>query len=116
MGYLGLVPSERSSGPNRVRGSITKTGNGHVRRILVEAAWTYRHPARKTAILQQRALRTAPQIQDIAWKAQKRICGRYRLLEARGKLKVQVCTAMARELTGFIWAIGQTVPQPEFKA
>jgi transposase len=116
MGYLGLVPSERSTGPNRVRGSITKTGNGHVRRILVEAAWTYRHPARKTATLQQRALRTAPQIQDLAWKAQKRICGRYRLLEARGKLKVQVCTAMARELTGFIWAIGQAAQQPAPKA
>ena len=91
---------------------ITKTGNGHVRRVLVEAAWTYRYPARKTAVLQRRAERTSEAIQEIAWKAQKRMCARYRLLEARGKLKVQVMTAIARELAGFIWAIGQALPPP----
>lgn len=116
MAYLGVVPSEHSSGGTKSRGGITKTGNGHVRRVLVEAAWTYRHPARKTAVLQRRAERTAEVVQEIAWKAQKRMCSRYRLLEARGKLKVQVCTAIARELTGFIWAIGQTLPQPAAKA
>ena len=116
MAYLGVVPSEHSSGGTKSRGGITKTGNGHVRRVLVEAAWTYRHPARKTAILQRRAERAPEVVQEIAWKAQKRMCSRYRILEARGKLKVQVCTAIARELTGFIWAIGQALPQPAAKA
>jgi transposase len=111
MAYLGVVPSEYSSGPTKVRGAITKTGNGHVRRILVEAAWTYRHPARKTEYLQRRAKHAPDNIQTIAWDAQKRLCGRYRLLEAKGKLKQKVCTAIARELTGFIWAIGQALPQ-----
>jgi transposase len=116
MAYLGVVPSEHSSGPKQTRGGITKTGNGHVRRVLVEAAWTYRHPARKTANLQRRAERTPEAIQDIAWKAQKRLCSRYRLLAGKGKLKVQVCTAIARELAGFIWAIGQALPQPATSA
>lgn len=112
MAYLGLVPSEHSSGGSVRRGGITKTGNGHVRRVLIEAAWTYRHAARKTATLQRRAERTPEAVQDIAWRAQKRLCQRYRLLEARGKLKVQVCTAVARELVGFIWAVGQASPRP----
>lgn len=116
MAYLGVVPSEHSSGPRQTRGGITKTGNGHVRRVLVEAAWTYRHPARKTAVLQRRAERTSDVVQEIAWKAQKRLCSRYRLLEARGKLKVQACTAIARELAGFIWAIGQVSPPPAASA
>lgn len=110
MAYLGVVPSEHSSGSSKSRGGITKTGNGHVRRVLVEAAWTYRYPARKTAALQRRAERTSEAIQEIAWKAQKRMCSRYRLLESRGKLKVQVTTAIARELAGFVWAIGQALP------
>src|SRR6202049_1614083 len=112
MAYLGLVPSEHSSGATKSRGAITKTGNAHVRRVLVEASWTYRHPARKTTHLQRRAERTSEAVQDIAWKAQKRLCARYRLMEGKGKLKVQACTAVARELTGFIWAIGQELPQP----
>lgn len=111
MAYLGLVPSEHSSGPKQTRGGITKTGNGHVRRVLVEAAWTYRHPARKTAVLQRRAEPTSQAVQDIAWNAQKRLCSRYRLMQGKGKLKVQACTAVARELAGFIWAIGQAMPQ-----
>lgn len=110
MAYLGLVPSEYSSGGSTRRGGITKTGNGHVRRVLVEAAWTYRHAARKTAVLQRRAERTPEVVQDIAWSAQKRLCQRYRTLEGKGKLKVQVCTAVARELAGFIWAIGHVLP------
>ncbi len=116
MAYLGVVPSEHSSGATKSRGGITKTGNGHVRRVLVEAAWTYRHPARKTATLQRRAERTSQEVQEIAWNGQKRMCGRYKLLEGRGKLKVQVCTAIARELAGFIWAIGQAVPAAPVKA
>ncbi len=105
MSYLGLVPSEHSSGSNRRRGGITKTGNGHVRRVLVESSWCYRFPARRTAHIQRRAEKTPEAIQAIAWKAQKRLCGRYQSLINRGKLKVQVCTAVARELVGFIWAI-----------
>lgn len=112
MAYLGLVPSESSSGPTKSRGGITKTGNSHVRRVLVEAAWTYRHPARKTRTLQRKAERTSDAVQALAWKAQQRLCGRYWALDAKGKLKVQTCTAVARELAGFIWAIGQAVPGP----
>lgn len=112
MAYLGVVPSEHSSGGSTARGGITKTGNGHVRRVLIEAAWTYRHPARKTHYLQRRAARTSDAVQDIAWHAQKRLCARFQRLTERGKLSVVVCTAIARELAGFIWAIGQTVPSP----
>ena len=110
MAYLGLVPSESTSGPKKRQGGITKTGNSHVRRVLVEAAWTYRHPARKTAVLQRRAERTSDAVQEIAWTAQKRLCTRYWAMDARGKIKVQICTAVARELAGFIWAIGQEMP------
>ena len=115
MAYLGLVPSEHSSGERQRRGGITKTGNSHVRRVLVEASWTYRFPARKTRTLQQRAERCDEKIQAIAWDAQKRLCHRYRHLTDGGKLKVQACTAVARELAGFIWAIGQAVPAPAVK-
>lgn len=109
MAYLGLTPSEHSSGASTRRGGITKTGNGHVRRVLTEAAWCYRFPARKTAHLNRRAEKTSATVQAIAWKAQKRLCGRYQHLANRGKPKVQVCTAIARELTGFIWAIAGDV-------
>lgn len=109
MAYLGLVPSEYSSGKTRRRGGITKTGNGHVRRVLVEAGWCYRFAARKSAYLQRHAKKTSETVQAIAWKAQKRLCARYRHLVAKGKLKVQVCTAVARELAGFIWAIAREV-------
>lgn len=117
MAYLGLVPSEYSSGPSKVRGGITKTGNGYTRRLLTEASWTYRHPARKSSYLQRRAEQTAAPIQDIAWKAQQRLCARYRGYIQRGKVSVQACTAVARELVGFIWAIGQaTGPLHEMSA
>jgi transposase len=105
MKYLGLVPSESSSGARTRRGGITKTGNGHVRRVLIEAAWCYRFPARKTAPLQRRAEQTSDEVQAIAWKAQKRLCGRYQALSRRGLLPQKTCTAVARELAGFIWAI-----------
>jgi len=105
MSFLGLVPSETSSGLHRRQGGITKTGNSHVRRVLIESGWCYRFPARKTAHLQRRAEKCSSEVQAIAWKAQKRLCGRYTHLLERGKLKVQVCTAIARELVGFIWAI-----------
>lgn len=105
MAYLGVVPSEHASGQTRRQGRITRTGNGHVRRILTEAAWNYRYPARKTRVIERRAERTSPQVQAIAWEAQKRLCGRYRHLMQAGKHKNQVVTAVARELSGFIWAI-----------
>ena len=105
MKYLGLVPSESSSGPKTRRGGITKTGNGHVRRVLIEAAWSYRFPARKTARIERRSEQTSEAVQAIAWKAQKRLCGRYQSLSKRGLLPVKTCTAVARELSGFIWAI-----------
>lgn len=105
MAYLGLVPSEHSSGSSRRQGAITKTGNGHVRRVLVEAAWNYRFPARKTRAIERRAEQTSAEIQAIAWAGQKRLCGRYRHLIEAGKVKKQVTTAVARELAGFIWAI-----------
>jgi transposase len=111
MAYLGLVPSEHSSGGSRRQGGITKTGNGHVRRVLVEAAWSYRFPARKTRIIEQRAERTSPTVQAIAWEAQKRLCGRYRSLLQSGKNTKQTTVAIARELAGFVWAIAwQTMP------
>ena len=105
MSFLGLVPCEYSSGPKQRRGGITKTGNSHARRILVESSWSYRFPARKTAHLQKTAEKCSTEVQAIAWKAQKRLCGRYTHFMARGKLKVVACTAIARELVGFIWAI-----------
>jgi len=105
MAYLGLVPSEHSSGGSRRQGGITKSGNGHVRRVLVEAAWNYRFPARKTRDIEKRAQVTSPQVQAMAWQAQKRLCGRYRQLIESGKIKQQVTTAVGRELAGFIWAI-----------
>ena len=105
MAHLGLVPSEHSSGERQKRGGITKTGNGHARRILVEASWSYRLPARKTAHLRKKAEKASKAVQEIAWKAQKRLCSRYWYLIHKGKLSVESCTAVARELVGFIWAI-----------
>ncbi|MEH6825797.1 MAG: IS110 family transposase [Motiliproteus sp.] len=109
MKFLGLVPSEHSSGAKTRRGGITKAGNGHVRRVLIEAGWCYRFNARKTAHIQRRAKKASESVQAIAWKAQKRLCGRYRHLLEKGKIKVQACTAIARELVGFIWAIAMNV-------
>lgn len=105
MSFLGLVPSEYSSGATRRQGAITKTGNGHVRRVLVESAWSYRFPARQTAHLRRKGASASAAVQAIGWAAQKRLCGRYWHLYHAGKSKPRVCTAVARELVGFIWAI-----------
>ncbi len=106
MGYLGLVPTVKDSGPRRGRhGAITRAGNGHARRILVEAAWAYRFPARRTPHLMRKARNASPEARTIAWAAQRRLCGRYRSLIEAGKIKNVVCVAVARELTGFIWDI-----------
>jgi transposase len=107
MQFLGLIPSEYSSAEKRRQGSITKAGNTHARRALVEGAWAYRYPAKVSRHLQLR-LETQPKaIQDISWKAQVRLCKRYRRLIARGKHANQVVVAIARELVGFMWAIAQ---------
>ena len=105
MGFLGLVPSERSSGSSRRQGAITRTGNGHVRRVLVEAAWSYRHPARRTAHLERKAEGAPEAVRALAWAAQKRLCARHRRLSNAGKPSNQVTVAVARELAGFVWAI-----------
>ncbi len=109
MSYLGLVPSEHSSGESVRKGGITKTGNGHVRRLFIEAAWAYRLPARKSRCILKRQEGLAQSVLDIAWKAQVRLCSRYRRLAAKGKTKQVVVTAIARELAGFVWAIAQEV-------
>jgi transposase len=112
MAYLGLIPSEHSSGGSIHRGGITKTGNQHVRRVLVEAAWSYRVPARVSRKIFERHIGLPPAICEVAWKAQVRLCSRYRHLLAKGKKKQQVIVAIARELAAFIWAIVQVVPVP----
>ena len=109
MSYLGLVPSEHTSGERRRQGGITKTGNSHARRVLVEGAWAYRYPAKVSRHLQLR-LETVPKvIQEISWKAQVRLCKRYRRLVARGKHVNQVVVAIAREMAAFVWAIAREV-------
>jgi transposase len=105
MAYLGLIPSEHSSGKSVRRGPITKTGNSHVRRALIEAAWTYKMQARISSILLKRQQGLPKSVCDISWKAQTRLCARYRWLIARGKSRQTVVTAIARELSAFIWAI-----------
>ncbi len=107
MSYVGLVPSEHSSGEGRERGSITCAGNGHVRRILSEAAWAYRYHPRKSAALRARSRGVPDEIQRIAWRAQERLCARYRRFIARGKNKNQAMTAIARELAAFAWSIAR---------
>lgn len=110
MAYLGLVPSEHSSGETTRRGSITKTGNNHVRRLLVEAAWSYRHPARISRHLLKRQQGLPLRVREISWKAQLRLCSRYRQMFAGNKTKQLIVTAIARELSAFMWAIAGEVP------
>jgi transposase len=110
MSYLGLTPSEYSTGDRRRQGGITKAGNTHARRALVEGAWAYRYPAKVSRHLQLRLEKVPKPIQDLSWKAQVRLCKRYRQLSARGKNANQVVVAIARELSAFMWAIAQEVP------
>lgn len=111
MAYLGLVPSERSTGESVKRGGITKAGNGRARRVLVEAAWAYRHPPR-VGVEKQVLVSAAPRAaRGIAWKAQVRLCKRFRALSRKGKKSavVATATAIARELAAFIWAVAREV-------
>jgi transposase len=109
MGFVGLVPSLDATGLKHRTGALTKTGNGHARRVLIEAAWAYRHPARRTAHLKRRLDGQPEEVQQIAWKAQLRLCGRYRKLTARKKHHNKVIAALARELVGFLWATARMV-------
>lgn len=113
MGYAGLVPREHSSGSGVHRGAITKTGNAHLRRVLIEAAWAYRHrPNLTSAVLQLRQQTQPLTVVAIATRAQRRLCARYHRLTQQGKPPLSVATTIARELLGFIWAIGQLVEPP----
>jgi transposase len=109
MGYLGLVPSEESTGETIKRGPITKTGNRRARRVLVESAWSYRYPPRVGQAKRARVEAAPRAAQEIAWKAQARLYTRYRALVRRGKRPTVAVTAIARELAGFIWAINREV-------
>jgi transposase len=114
MAFLGLVPSERSTGETRRQGGITRAGNARARSALVEAAWTYRHAAGLGVGHQRRQVDLSEKIRGIAWKAQARLCARYRRLTARGKRVTVVTTAIARELVAFLWDIARHVdPAPQ---
>ncbi len=113
MGYSGAVPRERSSGPKTRRGAITKTGNAHLRRILMEAAHAYRHRPAVGHTLRVRQRGLSEETKAIAWTAQHRLHARYRHLSGKGKPIPKVITAVGRELLGFVWAIGVQVEQDE---
>ena len=115
MGYSGMGAREDSSGPRTRRGGITKTGNAHVRRIAIEAAWAYRHRPAVGGALRKRQATLSEEVKAIGWKAQIRLHGRYRKLLGRGKCPQQVVTAVGHELLGFIWAIGVTVERQQRK-
>ena len=104
MAYLGLVPSEHSSGDRTMRGRITKAGNGHARRVLVESAWHYRHPPRVSVVLRKRREGQPARVTTIADRAHQRLSRRYRRMAARGKPHNKIVVAIARELVGFLWA------------
>jgi len=112
MAYLGLVPSEASTGDTVKRGPITKAGNRRARRILVECSWSYQHPPRVGKEKQERVAAAPRAVREIAWKAQCRLSARYRALTRKGKLKTVAVTAVARELSAFIWAINRQIANP----
>src|SRR3954465_4194276 len=109
MAFLGLVPSERSTGDTVRRGGLTLAGNRRVRRALVEGAWSYRHPARITETIRVRLENLPKAVREIAWKAQVRLSARYRRLIAAGKKAPVAIAAIAREMAAFLWAIGRVV-------
>lgn len=106
MSFVGLVPSESSSGDATRRGPITKSGNKHLRRVLIEAAWAYRRAPKMSRDIRRRTKNVDPALETIAWKAQERLHGVYRRMTFRGRAHNVVVTAVARQLAGFIWAIG----------
>ncbi len=110
MSWLGLVPSEHSSGSTVRRGRLTKAGNALARTMLVEAGWSYRHPPKEGHPYLKRSAHLPQEIKDIGWKAQTRLCKRYRDLSRTGKPQPRVLAALARELAGFIWDIARKTP------
>jgi transposase len=116
MGYLGLVASEHSTGDRVKRGGITKAGNRRARRILVECSWSYRHPPRIGRDKQARVAAAPPAVREIAWKAQSRLAARFQALRRRGKHPAVVVTAVARELSAFIWAVNREIAEPRAMA
>jgi transposase len=116
MGYSGAVSSEYSSGQKTQRGGITKTGNAHLRRVVVEAAWAQRHKPLLSKTVRERQKSLSAEVQEIAAKARHRLHSRYMRLLGRGKSRQQVVTAVAREMLGFIWAIGVTVERTQAQA
>jgi transposase len=116
MGYSGMVSSEDSTGSSVRRGAITKTGNAHLRRIAGEAAWAYQYRPAMSPEMKKRQEGLSEEVKEIAWKAQSRLCTRYRRLVAKGKLRQKVTTAIGRELLGFIWAIGTQVEREQRNA
>lgn len=113
MGYVGLVSSERSSGSREKRGSVTKSGNAHVRHVMVQAAWHSRHPPSLSQDLCKRQRGQPERVKAIAWKAQDRLHRRFRRLVGRGKPRQKAAVAVAREMLGFVWAIAQEIPLQE---
>ncbi len=109
MAYVGLVPGEHSSGPKRRQGSLTKAGNSAARRMLVEIAWHYQHGPRVSPIIATRHAGLPRAVTDIAWKAQLRLNAKFKRLLARRVMKNKAVVAVARELAGFVWAIGREV-------
>src|SRR5260370_37001627 len=116
MAYLGLVPSEDSTGDTVRRGPITKAGNRRARRILVECSWSYQHPPRVGKQKQERVAAAPQAVREIAWKAQCRLTARYRALTRKGKLKTVAVAAVARELSPFLWAINPENANPRAAA
>ena len=112
MAWLGLVPSEHSSGNTTRRGRLTKTGNALARTMLVEASWSYRHSPKEGHPFLKRSAHLPQDIRDIGWKAQTRLCKRFRHLSQTGKPQPRVLAAIARELAGFIWDIARKTPIP----
>jgi transposase len=113
MGYSGMVSSENSTGNSVRRGAITKTGNAHLRRIAGEAAWAYQYRPAMSPVLKKRQEGLSEEVKEIAWRAQHRLCSRFRRLVAKGKLRQKVTTAIGRELLGFVWAIGIQVEKEQ---
>jgi len=114
MAYLGLVPREHSSGQTVRRGSVTKAGNAHLRKAIIEAAWSYRYSPAVKGELAERLDGQSAEVQAISWKAQERLHGKYkRLVLGKGKHKNVAICAVARELTGFLWAVARTLEQPK---
>jgi transposase len=110
MAFLGLVPSEHTSGQKRRLGAITKCGNSHARRVLIEAGQAYSYQARISPLLLKRQEGVSKEVKDISWKCQVRLCARFRRLTATGKNRNTVVTAIARELAAFMWSIAKQVP------